>query len=154
MLWPLRLLYIERRSFHLIIEELFIYVMWRRFLPRRGWIIRRWSIFSIFSWAGFITFGIGALDSRVSLLQIGHCGSFDITFFLWCFRSWKKNPFEKTSHYSLGPNFRAFCTIFSEIWSDEFGLFADSWITFKTGDLGKIVITLSLSIGLKFRKKV
>ena len=31
--------------------------------------------------AGFTAFGIRALDSRVSLLQTGHCGIFTIIFF-------------------------------------------------------------------------
>ena len=123
------------------------------FPPQRGWFLSCWYKFSIFLWVGFITFGIRALDSRVSLLQTGHRGIFAITFFLWHFRSRKTNPFENKLLWILGPNFRAFYEKFSEIWSEEVGLFADSWITLKTGDLGKIVITFSLSIRLKFHKK-
>ena len=92
--------------------------------PRRAWILRCSSIFSIFAWAGFITSGIRALDSRVSLLQTGHHGIFAITFF-FCGISdvEKKNSFEKKSRWTSDPNFRAFHATFAEIRSEEVGLF-------------------------------
>ena len=146
MLCPLRLLYIERSYLHLYHPRIVHLCNVKEVPPRRGWILRRWSIFS---WVGFITFGIRALDSRVLLFQTGHHGISTITFFV-TFQKSKKNPFEKNSPWT----FKAFRAIFAEIWSEDVGLFTDSWITFKTGDLGKIIITFSLSIGLKFHKKV
>ena len=154
MLWPLRLLYIERRSFQLYHPRIVHLCNVKEVAPSKR--LNSKSLIYLFYlfWAGFITFGIRALDSRVSLLQTSHRGIFAINFLLGRFRTRKINPFEKNWRWTLGRNFKAFCKTFLEIWSEEFGLFADSWITLKTGDLGKIVITFFLSIGLKFSKKV
>ena len=153
-MWLLRLLYIERRFCHLYHPRIVHLCNVKEVSPSKRLNSKALIYLLYLLWASYIKFGIRALDSRVSLLQTGHRGIFAITFFLWHFRSRKKNPFEKKSCWTLGPNFRAFRAIFAEIWSEEFGLFADSWITFKTGDLGKIVITFSLSIGLKSHKKL
>ena len=152
ILWPLRLLYLERRFYHLNHPRIVHLRNVKDVAPSKRLNSKALIYLFYLLWASFITFGIRALDSRVSLIQTSHRGIFVITFFLWRFRSCKKYPFEKTWRWTLGPNFRAFCRIFSEIWSEEVGLFADSWITLKTGDLGKIVITFFLSIRLKFRK--
>ena len=146
MLWPLRLLYIERRYFHLYHPRIVHLCNVKEVAPSIYW--------SIFSWAGFITFGIRAFDSRVSLLQTGHHRIFSITFSMRRFRSKKKNPFGRKSHWTSGPNFRSCLTIFSEIQSKKFRVSTGSRITSQTGDLGKIVITFSLSMRLKFRKKL
>ena len=154
MLWALRLLYIERRSFHLYHQRIVHLCNVKEVAPSKRLNSKAliYLFYLFLSW--FITFGIRALDSRVSLLQTGHRGIFAITFLLWCFRRKKKNPFETTSCCTSGSNFRAFRATFSELWSEEVGLFSDSWITFQTGDLGKIVITFSLGIRLKFCKTV
>ena len=154
MLWHLRLLYIERRSFHLNHRRIVHLCNVKEVAPSKRLNSKALIYLFYLFWAGFITFGIRALDSRVSLLQTGHRGIFAITFFLWRFRSRKKNPFEKNWLWTLCQKFRAFRGILSEIWSGEVSLLADSWITLKTGDLGKRFITFFLSIGLKFRKKV
>ena len=70
-----------------IIQELFIHVMYWRLPPRSGLFLRREYLFSSLFGAGYTTFGIGALDSRVSLLQTGHRGIFAITIFIRSFRS-------------------------------------------------------------------
>ena len=70
-----------------IIQELFIYVMYWRLPPRSGSFLRRLYLFSSHFGAGYATFGIRALDSRVLLLQIGHRGIFAIMFFLRSFKS-------------------------------------------------------------------
>ena len=55
--------------------------MYWRLPPRSGLFLRRGYLsYSIFG-AGYTTFGIRALDSRVSLLQTGHRGIFAINFF-------------------------------------------------------------------------
>ena len=65
-----------------IIQELCIYVMYWRFPPRSGLFIRRLYLISSIFGAGYTTFGIRALDSRVSLLQTGHRGIFALKIFL------------------------------------------------------------------------
>ena len=72
-----------------IIQELIIHVMCWRFPPRSGLFLRRSKLFSSIFGAGYTTFGIRALDSRVSLLQTGHRGIFAITFFSTKFQKLK-----------------------------------------------------------------
>jgi len=112
ILWPLRLLYIERRFCHLYHPRIFHLCNERCFPPRRGWFLSHWSIFYFILRAGCITLGIRALDSRVSLLQISHRGLFAITICLQCFRSRNSNPFELKSSWTSAPNFRSYLAIF------------------------------------------
>ena len=70
-----------------IIQELFIYVMYWRLPPRSGLFLGRGYLFSSIFGAGYTTFGIRGLDSRVSLLQTGHHAIFAINFFIRRFRS-------------------------------------------------------------------
>ena len=93
--------------------------MYWRFPPRSGSFLRRWYLFSSIFGAAYPTFGIRALDSRVSLLQTGHRGIFAITFFLRSFRSWNFYGAKKKSWGSLYKNFRFWFAIISEIWSVE-----------------------------------
>ena len=93
--------------------------MYLRFPPRSGLFLRRWSLFSSIFGAGFITFGIRTLKSRVSLLQIGHRGIFTISFFLRRFRSWNIYHTNKKSWGTSCENFRSWFKIVLEIWSVE-----------------------------------
>ena len=73
--------------------------MYWRFPPRSGLFLRRWYLISSIFGVGYTTFGIRALDSRVSLLQTGHRGIFTINFFYEVseaeiFRVWSWNPEE------------------------------------------------------------
>jgi len=105
-------------------------------------------------WVGFITFGIRALDSRVSLLQTGHRGIFAITISIRSFRSYKKNPFESKYLWASSPNFTSSLTIFLEIWYEEFRVFASFRIPLQTGHHGIFAIlffpTKVQSLKLKF----
>ena len=152
-MWPHGPLYVEGGFFICIIQELFIYVMYWRFPPRSGWFIRHLSLFSSIFGVGFITFGIRTLDSRVSLLQIGHHGSFPITLFLQRFKCWNFYKANPKSGGTSCTNFRSWFAIFLEIWSVEVRFFSGSRISSQRGDLGKIVITLSVSIILELCKK-
>ena len=107
MLWPLRLLYIERRSFHLYHPRIVHLCNVKEVSPSKRLNSKALIYLFYLFWAGFITFGIRALDSRVSLLQTGHREIFAITFLLRRFRR-KKNPFEKKLCWTSSPNFR-FC---------------------------------------------
>ena len=116
--------------------------MYWRLPPRSGLFLRCWSLFSSIFGADFITFGIRALDSRVSLLQTGHHGSFAITLSLRRFRSWNFYHAKPKAWGTSCINFRSWFAIFSEIWSVEVRVFAGSRISSKRGDLGKIVVNL------------
>ena len=93
--------------------------MYWRLPPWSGLFLRRWYLFSSIFEAGYTTFGIRAWNSRVSLLQTGHCGIFAITFFLRSFRSWNVYGAKLKSWRIFSKNFRAWFAIFSEIWSVE-----------------------------------
>ena len=127
--------------------------MYWRFSPWSGLFIRCWYLFSSIFGAGFTTFGIRALDSRVSLLQTGHRGIFTINFFLQRFRRWNFYWAKPKSWGTSCKNFRSWFAIFSEIWFVEVMVFVGSQISSQRGDLSKIVITLSQSIRLEFCKK-
>ena len=93
--------------------------MYWRFPPRSGLFLRHWYLFSSIFGAGYTTFGIRALDSRVSLLQTGHRGIFAINFFLRSFISLNFYGTKLKSWGRFSKNFRAWFGIFLEIWSVE-----------------------------------
>ena len=76
------LLYIERRFCHLYHPSIVHSCNVLEVSPLKWLIYKVLISLSSLLEAGFTTFGIRALDSRVSLLQIGHRGIFTITFFL------------------------------------------------------------------------
>ena len=95
-LWPHGLLYIERRFCKLYHPRIVHSCNVLRLPPRSGLFLRHWYLFSSIFGVGFTTFGIKALDSRVSLLQTGHREIFAINLFLQMFKRWNlgacKNP--------------------------------------------------------------
>ena len=86
--------------------------------------------------------------------QTGHNGIFAIIIFLRRFKIRNKNQFEPKYWWNAGLNFRSCCVIVLEIWSKSFRFFAGSRSTSQTSDLGKIIVTFSLRIRLKFHKKI
>ena len=88
----------------------------------------------------------------ISLLKTGYRGICALNFFLQRFRSWNFYEVKLRSWGSCCENFRSRCTIFFEIWSVEVRVFAGSWNSSQRSDIVKFVITLSMSIGLEFRK--
>ena len=92
------------------------------------------------------------LMQGISPSETGNHGIFVLTFFLQRFKSWNLYEVKKKSWGSFCENFRSRCTIILEIWSVEVSVFAGSWNSSQRSDLGKIVINLSLSIGLEFCK--
>ena len=113
MLWAFRLLYIERRFFHLYHLRIVHLCNVKEVPPQRGWFLIRWLIFSILLWAHFITLGIRVLDSRVSLLQNKSSWNFWYNFLSKTFQMLKKiiyveismilgSEFHILSHYIFG----------------------------------------------------
>ena len=82
----------------------------------------------------------------------GHRGIFALTFSLQSFRSWNFYEVKLKSWGSFSQNFTSRCAIFLEILSVGVRVFPGSWNSSQRSDLGKIVITLSLSIRLEFHK--
>ena len=121
--------------------------------PQRGLFLCCWSIFSSILWVGCITFGIRALDSRVSLLQTCYLRIFAIIFFIQRLRSWNLNHMDLKYWWTSCMNFRSWFATFSEIWSEEVKVFAGSKIPSQTGDLGKIIITFILGIEFQLCKR-
>lgn len=64
--------------------------MWckRTVPPQRGFFQVIDLYFLLFLWSSYITFGIRALDPRVSIIQTNHLGIFTIIFFPRGFKSW------------------------------------------------------------------
>ena len=115
-----------------------------RLPPRSDWFLRCWSLFSSIFWDGFITFGIKALDSRVSLLQTGHRGIFSINFCLRRFISLNFYIAKPKSWGTTCKKFKSWFTIIIEICSVEFRDFSSSRISPKTGHRGIFAITFFL----------
>ena len=93
------------------------------------------------------------LGQGISLSEIGHCGILTLTLSLRRLKSWNFYETKPISWGSSCRNFRSRCVILLEIWSVEVSVYAGSWNSSQRSDRGKIVVTLSLSIGLEFCKK-
>ena len=109
-------------------------------------------LYSIFG-AGFITFGIRALDFRFSLLQTGHRGIFAITLLLWgseaeIFTEKIWNLEER--HVKISDLGSQYLQRY-DMWKLYF--FVGSRISSQTSDQGKIIINSVSGIGFEFCKK-
>ena len=88
ILWPLRLLYIDRRFFHLYHPRIVHLCNVKEVSPSKRLISKSliYLFYLFVSW--FHNIWYQSLDSRVSLLQIGHHGIITILVFMWSFRLW------------------------------------------------------------------
>ena len=90
------------------------------------------------------------LRQWISPSETCHYGICTLNCFWRRFKSWNFYEEKLKSCASCYKNLRSRCATFLEIWSVEVRVFSGSWNSSQRSDLGKIVITLSLSIGLEF----